>query len=322
MTMTTNSSPSKPSVRDQLDLVEVKPGIKFSRATLREILPTVEVALFFSKLYELSPQQVTNLLRVTHDIDLVEALFGESYLHSEELQDYLVDLAATIPAVERGTVSVGAKAPTGLLLPEVWKSLEIEVAKSIKDVAAKLAGVIGKMPGKQGKMTFESMRVLNAKRGSIGDHRAVIKHERTADNLVILDVSGSMTSGTIRRIIDDVVSLSYTANAHLAIVSNTATSWAPGEYDSEQVLKAAEFGGTHYEALAPLLDQDWDVVVTIADYDSSRGAKMALAHRSGKIEKVLDLSLVNRPTFLAECVGQLATKVEPLLIGSSYNVLT
>jgi hypothetical protein len=37
---------------------------------------------------------------------------------------------------------------------------------------------------------------------------------------------------------------------------------------------------------------------------------------------VLDISLVNKPTFLAQCVGQLAADVQPLLIGSSYYVMS
>ena len=35
---------------------------------------------------------------------------------------------------------------------------------------------------------------------------------------------------------------------------------------------------------------------------------------------MLDISLVNRPSFLAECVGLLANKVTPILIGNSQYV--
>jgi hypothetical protein len=59
------------------------------------------------------------------------------------------------------------------------------------------------------------------------------------------------------------------------------------------------------------------VVVTIADYDSSRSAKDAVARCTGSIDTVLDISLVDRPTFLAECVGQLASKTQPLLIAET-----
>jgi hypothetical protein len=35
---------------------------------------------------------------------------------------------------------------------------------------------------------------------------------------------------------------------------------------------------------------------------------------------VLDLSLVQRPTFLAECVGQRADDVRPLMLGSGVHM--
>ena len=115
--------------------------------------------------------------------------------------------------------------------------------------------------------------------------------------------------------------MSYLANAHLAIVSNTCTYWPAGAYGSDDVLAKAEFGGTYYETLAPLFDRDWGTVVTVADYDSSYGAKDALARCTGHIDEVLDISLVNQPTFLAECVGQLADEVRPLLVANTSRVL-
>ena len=81
------------------------------------------------------------------------------------------------------------------------------------------------------------------------------------------------------------------------------------------VLAKAEYWGTHYEQLVPLFEKDWGTVVTIADYDSAPYAKQALSGCVGKVGTVLDISLVNRPTFLAECVGQLADEVKPLLVG-------
>jgi hypothetical protein len=81
--------------------------------------------------------------------------------------------------------------------------------------------------------------------------------------------------------------------------------------------------GTHYETLTPLMKRDWGTVITIADYDSSQSAKNHLRDNAfGRIGQVLDLSLVNRPTYLAECVGQFADKVTPLLVGSSDYVLS
>lgn len=82
------------------------------------------------------------------------------------------------------------------------------------------------------------------------------------------------------------------------------------------VVRAGVLGVTHYEQLAPLFQQDWDAVVTIADYDSSPAAADVLRRCSGKIGQLFDVSLVNRSTYLAQCLLPLAAEVRPLLIAS------
>lgn len=301
---------------NQLTLIEVKPGVKFSLATLKEILPDVEVTLFFAKLYKLDVEQLSMLLYQLHQSPVVEALIAEGHSHSDELQDYIVELGYEY-LIQSGDISFSTAPPKGEVLPELWKDLEVEVAKSIQEVADKLKDVIGAMPGKEGQMLFKSLLTVNAKRPTLGDYKATIYHAPKRENLVILDVSGSMTEGTVRTIIEDVVAMSYMANAHFVCVSNESTHWGPGEYSVDSILKVAEFGGTHYETLSALLDQSWGVVVTIADYDSSADAKKAIAQCRGEIEQVLDISLVGRPTYLAEVVGQLAANVRSLLVAQT-----
>ena len=299
---------------NDLDIIEIKPGIRFSLGTLKKGLPDIESALFLAKLYKLDAYQLGQLMRtVFNEYNLVQVLMGEDHLHSYDLQDYLVELGYET-MIESGAIIFGETVPKGEVLPEIWKSLEVDIAKSIQEVADKLKNVVGSLPGKQGEMVFRTLMQVNARRPILGDHRAVIHHAPQRENLVILDVSGSMSEHTIRTIIKDVMALTYMANAHLAIVSDNSTHWGPGEATVEAVLNAAEYSGTHYETLAALLDQDWGVVVTIADYDSSWGAKDVINKRVGHIQQVLDISLVNRPTFLAEVVGQLADEVRPLLI--------
>jgi hypothetical protein len=318
--MTTHQSTT--SSTDQLELVEVKPGTRFSVATLKSLLPDVQTLLFFGKVYDLNAQQLGNLLHKVLRTDLTSALFAEGSEHSADLQDYVVDICSQV-SMDAGDVNLNPDVPTGEILPEVWKDLEVTVASSIKEVALKLEGVVARMPGKKGEMVFGSMMKMNAKRPIIGDYRASIVHARQKENLLILDVSGSMSEGTIRRIIEDVVALSYEANAHMAIVSNTTTHWEPGSYSVDDVLARCEYGGTHYETLEDLLNRDWGTVNTVADYDSSLSAKDHLRSSChGSIDLLMDVSLQNRPTFLAECVGQFAADVRPLLIGSSYEVLT
>jgi hypothetical protein len=308
------------SVRSSLELFEVKPGMQFPLQLLREALPNAETALFFGKVYDLDYRQLSDLLSNVLNSKLSSVLFAGD--HSGELQDYLVDIC-DIADVEAGDITFDPDVAKGEILPEVWKNLEVTVAQSIKDVANKLGDMVGKLPGKQGSMMFQSMMVMNRQRPTVGDYRTRIGHSRQKDNLLILDVSGSMSESTVESIVDDVVSMAYLANAHLAIVSKTTTHWEPGNYDSASVLSKAEFGGTHYETLAPLLNRDWGTVITVADYDSSMSAQRHIGNNcTGTIDEVIDVSLVNQPTFLAECVGQLAAKVTPVLIGQSRYVLS
>lgn len=334
--MTSSTTPlMEPSrLSNSLDLVEIKPGLKFSKATLQDLLPDAETVLFFGKVYGLDGRQLAHLLHLVLDTDLTSALFAEGGQHSNELQGYVLDGYVDdwdvwhegvigYTSVLDGEITFSPNVPAGEILPEVWKSMEVEVAQSIKDVATKLESIVNLLPGKQGSMVFGAMRKLNLKRPTIGDYKARVHHEPVKENLLILDVSGSMNSNTVSRIIDDVVALSYMANAHMAVVSNTTTYWEPGSYSVENVLDACEYGGTHYETLQPLFDnRDWGVVITVADYDSSMSAKTRVAKMSGRIDQLLDISLVNRPTFLAECVGQLAQDVRPLLIANSNYVLS
>jgi hypothetical protein len=328
---TTDSTISSTDLMASLDLFVVKPGVRFDVNTLRTLLPDVETLLFFAKVYDLNATQLADLLHRVLKTDLTKALFTEGHEHSNELQDYLLDgyedddgnwHEPVIEPARRGDVNLTPDVPKGEILPEVWKSLEVVVATSIKEVAAKLDTVVARLPGKQGSMVFSSMMKLNARRPTIGDYRASIQHARVQENLLILDVSGSMNAVTVRRIIDDVVALSYQANAHMAIVSDQCTYWPAGAYSVDDVLAKATYGGTHYETLAPLFDRDWGTVITVADYDSSPSSKKAIARCKGRIDQVIDVSLVNKPTFLAEVVGQLASSVKPILIGSGHYVLT
>jgi hypothetical protein len=303
---------------NELELIEIKPNVQFSKALLKRALPDVETLLFFAKLYKLSAPQLGHLMReVLGEWDVVHALTAESNEHSVDLQDYLLELGYDT-MIESGNIIFGEVQPKGEILPEMWKDLEVTVAQSIADVAEKLKDVVGHLPGKQGEMVFKSLMSVNAKRPTLGDYKAHIHHAPQRENLVVLDVSGSMSEHTIRRIIEDVLALTYMANAHLAIVSNNTIHWGPGEATVDAVLAAAEYGGTHYETLAALMDQDWGVVVTIADYDSAWSVMDAIKQRAGHIQTLLDISLVHRPTFLAEVLGQLADEVRPLMVASSY----
>ena len=296
----------------EFDLFDLGNNKKISVAALRRLLPDIETALFFGKVYKLDAYQLGQLLQLTHKSSVLDALFEGN--HSTELQSYLVEVVPDHVDVQP-YIGTPEAPKDSEVLAQLFALAEVEVAESIAKVADTLAGTLDRLPSKEGQMLFKSMATLNHKRGTSGVHKASIVHQAVPDVLVILDVSGSMTAETIRTIIDDVVALSWKANAHLAIVSNDTFLWEPGSYDSTAVLAKAQYGGTQYETLAPLFDnRSWGTVVTIADYDSSWDAKGAIAKCSGHIQQLLDISLVNRPTFLAEVLGQKADEVRPLLI--------
>ena len=297
----------------EFELFDLGNNKKISVAALKRLLPDIETALFFGKVYKLDAYKLGQLLQLTHESNVLTALFEGS--HSVELQSYLVDVVPDHIDVEPYIGSPDSK--DSEVLAQLFAMAEVEVAESIAKVANTLASTLDRLPSKEGQMLFKSMASLNHKRGTIGTFKASIVHQSVPDVLVILDVSGSMSAETIRTIIDDVVALSWKANAHLAIVSNDTFLWEPGSYDSDAVLAKAQYGGTHYETLAPLFDnRSWGTVVTIADYDSAYEARRVIANTNGSVGTVLDISLVDRPTFLGECISTIAQNVKPLLVST------
>ena len=298
----------------EFELFDLGNNKKISVAALKRLLPDIETALFFGKVYKLDAQKLGQLLKLTHNSSVLDALLEGN--HSTELQSYLVEVVPDHIDVEP-YIRTPDEPKDSEVLAQLFAMAEVEVAESIAKVADTLAGTLDRLPSKEGQMLFKSMASLNHKRGTIGTFKASIVHQSVPDVLVILDVSGSMSAETIRTIIDDVVALSWKANAHLAIVSNDTFLWEPGSYDSTAVLAKAQYGGTQYETLAPLFDnRSWGTVVTIADYDSSRDAKRVIAKTNGSVGTVLDISLVDRPTFLGECISTIAQNVKPLLVST------
>lgn len=285
-----------------------------SHNKLKELLPDVETALFFAKVFKLDAYKLGQLLSLLFQTTIVDALVNG--VHSTELQDYLYEVCDD-DLVRQATFSVDkADIPAGEVLPQLWKMAITEVASSIQKVADSLVSSIGRLPSKTGQMAMQSMMKMNMNRPTIGRHQAVIAHQSVPDVLVILDVSGSMTENTIKDIVDDVVAMSWDANATLAIVSDHTYVWEPGTYNTAMVLEAAEYGGTVYETLLPLFKQDWGTVITIADYDSGYNALSRFSKASGRVGQVFDISLVPQPTYLGECVATLSEKYQSLVIAS------
>lgn len=310
-------------LKESLELFEFAPKKRASVASLRKMLPDIATALFFAKVYKLDHYQLAALLLKLFNTSLLNALVGQGQSHSSDLQDYLVD---TVPAhvLNGQTMRFDESAPAAdtEVLGQLIEEMSVDIADSITKIADALGTMLDRLPSKYGEMTFAHLRKLNVQRNSLGKYTPSIVHSTSSKVLVIFDVSGSMSESTVRSICDEVVGMAYQANATMALVSDSCFVWEPGTYNTRVLLEAAQFGGTHYETLVPLLKQDWDVVITVADYDSSDSARRTIAqHATGRVGKVFDISLVNKPSFLAECVGQLASEVKPLITGNSYYPL-
>lgn len=304
---------------DKLELFDLGKGRKIQESALKKLLPDLKTALFFAKVYELQWQSLQQLISLVHDGPVWNALTEGG--HSTDLQDYLVsvvphDVAEHIQADPDATAPENEE-----ILPLLWEEAEVVIANSIQEVANTLVGTLSRLPSKQGQMVFKHLARVNRLRPTVGQYAAAIHHQQVPSVLVILDVSGSMTETTVKGIIEDVLALTWKAEATLAIVSNNTFVWEPGSATIDAVLERAEYQGTHYETLAPLFQKDWGTVITIADYDSAWSAKKVIGEQPGRIGQVFDMSLVPRPTHLAECVGQLADDVTPLLIAGHNSRL-
>jgi hypothetical protein len=307
-------------VNRSLELFELKSGTKVRMEVLKDLLPDANTALFFGKLYKLDYRQLSHLMRSLFNTTVIQTLLSEGDIHSSSLQDYIIDIVPPAELMSSGIVAAQFISDVDHeFLPELWDMLEVQIADSIQKLVDSLDGVLSVVQGKYGKMLFSTMAVLNKQRqGIIGQFKARIAHPMVPNNLVIFDVSGSVSRATAEKIVDEVVALAYKANASLAIVSDHTYLWDAGTFTRTEVMQAAEFNGTHYETLASVFNRDWATVITIADYDSYGGVPSYLKqHCTGRVQQVLDISLVNRATFLSECIGQLADKVTPLLIGNS-----
>lgn len=315
---------SNTEVKDSLTLFRLDSKRLISVQKLKELLPDVQTAAWFGAYYKLSRTKLAELFIILFDSPVLKALMTEGYKHSTSLQTYLAQTLSQAEYSElqmQKVVQPEAPAPD-LILPQLWEAAEVKVATVLREVADTITDVVDRLPSKNGKMVFRTLAKMNANRPTVGVYEPHISHHRRASSLLILDVSGSMTEETIRTIAADVVGLAWKADAHLAVVSDTMTVWEPGGYDVKAILRAAEFRGTHYEQLAPLFNQNWGTVITVADYDSSWSAKEVLQGCSGTIEEIIDISLVDRPTFLSASLGHMAKKITPMIVGSGHYPLS
>ena len=301
------------------DFLHVSDTLAIDLVALKEAVPDIETAVFFAAALDLSLHDTSCMLERLFPHESVVRFFTEGD-HSTTLQQYIVD-PQYVPGVHDMPVSqyVG-QPPQSVLLTHLLDYATTPVGSSIAEVASSIGTILSKFPHKAGNMSLRHLANFNHRRNQVGSFSATIQHQPEERNLVILDDSGSMGPQLIQAIADEVVALSYSINATLVLVSNTARRWAPGAFTTASVLEHTQFGGTYYEELQPVLNESWDRVVTIADFDSSGSAADYLRRKAkGSIGTIYDVSLVNRPTFLSIALNHLASKRHQIFLANSYS---
>ena len=317
----------------------------FKVKDLNNALKTAADVVFFAKLMCLTRKQFVQLLYALYgtfnkDYGTHTALEGdrttfmaqesmgravakilEGCTFSTELQGYMEQDLGFYELSSGTPSSAPPEKVSDTLLTMQWDLMELEIAHSIQKVGNKLHATLGSMPGREMAMFFEHTATMNRRRPTLGDYRATFKYTEKAPNLVILDVSGSIGEKAVKAVAEEVVSLGYKADAHLALVSTSTLHWEPGTYSVRSILESAEYGGTQYESLAPLFhNRDWETVVTMADYDGYSNARDRLSELPGSIEKLVDISLVRKPTHLAMCLESRAKECEAMSIYVNDNL--
>ena len=75
-----------------VQLTKLNSKLIFNTDALKELLPDIESALFFAQLYRLNAQSLGVLIGDLFNTPLATALTKEGGLHSNLLQDYLIDI--------------------------------------------------------------------------------------------------------------------------------------------------------------------------------------------------------------------------------------
>lgn len=291
----------------------------FDLTALEDILTSLEVTLFFAKALELSVNDRSRLIRAIHKTDLIDELLNGE--HSIDLQDYGIDDPDNwVPTDEWvDALPVESMVPDSEFLLSIFDDIKVVIASTFVEFTTMLAEVMDAIPSDQAQLMLEDAAKLNYKTNTFGTTQVSVAPIMSLPNALILDDSGSVTRQTFEALVSEYVAVANTHQMHVILVSNTARHFAPEEVSVANLMSVAQFGGTHYEELIRndiLGNMEWGTVITIADYDSSPAAAQVLQNARGRIGLLLDLSLVNRRTYLSEVIGHLADDFKQVLVGA------
>ena len=311
---------------------------KFIGATiLAGFVKTTKQAMFLVKMLG---DQVTDkaaaLGRIFSALDLgsvADAISAGG--HSTTLQTWLEEEGLTIPVpddelvLDEGKEQQDFEADPDLdTLLELVNTALVKLPQSIRELGEGLfLEVLSKQPSGQASYALDHIMAVS-KFGQVGTVKTQMEYEVDTNAVVVVDDSGSMGVALGRAIAEPIVRLADSLKCDLILVSSTATRFPAGTFDVQTILDHWENGWTFYNQLIPFfkdVSQSYDVIVTIADYDSHSEHKAEILKKCGAHAQVLyDINVAYttdgdgnlKTSYLAECLGQLADRVVPVFVGA------
>lgn len=315
-----------------------KPEKFIGAAILASFVKTPKDAMFLVKMLG---DQVENpaatLGRVFQALDLgTVADYIAAGGHSATLQQWWDDIGISIPVPdEEEVIDDGAVQDVfdeddydvQTLYDMVNTSL-VKLPQSIRELGDGLfIEVLSKLPAGDAYYTLDHVMQLS-KFGTYGTMKEQIEYEQDTVACVVLDDSGSMGRPLGQAIVGAAVNLADSLKCDLILVSSYAYRFPAGTFNTDSVMARWENGWTFYNQLIPYfrdISQSYDVVVTIADYDSVPSHKEQILRAcSARIQVLYDICVQYtedgngniRTSYLAECLGQLADRVVPVFVGA------
>ncbi len=332
-------SDSTTRVVDPYTIVKIadNPEKFIGAAILAGFVKTTKQAMFLVKMLG---DQVTDkpaaLGRIFSALDLgsvADAISAGG--HSSTLQTWLEEEGLVIPVpddelvIDEGYTLDEAEPDEDLdtLLTLVNTAL-VKLPTSIRELGEGLfLEVLSKQPSGQASYALDHVMQVS-KFGQVCTVKTQMEYEVDTTAVVVADCSGSMGIALGRAIAEPIVRLADSLKCDLILVSTTAVRFPAGTFSVETVIDNWQNGWTYYNQLIPCfkdISQSYDVVVTIADYDSHAEHKREILAKCGARAQVLyDINVQYtedadgniKTSFLAECLGQLADRVVPVFVGA------
>ena len=332
-------SDSTPRVVDPYLIVKISdnPEKFIGAGILAGFVKTTRQALFLVKM--LGDQVIDKpaaLGRIFSALDLGEVADAISAGgHSSTLQTWLEEEGLTIPVlddevvVDEGKDQQDFEDDTDLdTLLDLVNNALVKLPESIRALGEGLfLEVLSKQPAGQASYTLDHVMQVS-KFGQIGTVKTQMEYEQDTNAVVVADCSGSMGLALGRAIAEPIVRLANSLKCDLILVSSEAKRFPAGTFDVQTILDNWQNGWTFYNQLIPHfrdITQSYDVIVTIADYDShiehlreinSKCAARAQVLYDINVQYTEDEDGNVKTSFLAECLGQLADRVVPVFVGA------